>query len=147
MEEWNAQIALIKARADKAKAEAKIEYYKTTEALQHKQEEAGTKLHELKTAGDEAKDVYQGVEKAVVLVFYDCAGALGLDKGHTIRLVVFCSVQPILSFIEKFGTLPYRGDNLCKKRMSYLCLLFPLCLVYLLPYRDIARQSIPHLNN
>jgi predicted ATP-binding protein involved in virulence len=54
LEEWNAQIALLKARADKAKAEAKIEYYKTIEALQHKQDEARTKLHELKTAGDEA---------------------------------------------------------------------------------------------
>jgi hypothetical protein len=65
LEEWNAQIALLKARANKAKAEAKIEYYKTIEALQHKQAEAGTKLHELKTAGDEAwEDVKKGAEKA-----------------------------------------------------------------------------------
>jgi hypothetical protein len=54
LEEWNAQIALLKARADKGKAEAKIEYYKTIEALQRKQDEARTKLHALKTAGDEA---------------------------------------------------------------------------------------------
>ena len=65
LEEWNAQIALLKARADKAKAEAKIEYYKTIEALQHKQDEAGTKLRELKTAGDEAwEDLKTGAEKA-----------------------------------------------------------------------------------
>ena len=69
LEEWNAQIALLKARADKAKAEAKIEYYKTIEALPHKHDEDGAKLHELSTAGDEAKDVYQGVEKVVILVF------------------------------------------------------------------------------
>ena len=69
LEEWNAQIALLKARVNKAKAEANIEYYKTIETLQHKQDEAGTKLHELKTAGDEATDVYQGVIKVVVLVF------------------------------------------------------------------------------
>lgn len=63
MEEWNAQIALLKARADKGKAEAKIEYYKTIEALQHKQDEARTKLHELKTAGDEAwEDLKTGAE-------------------------------------------------------------------------------------
>ncbi len=43
LEEWNAQIALLKARADKAKAEAKIEYYKTIEALQHRHDEAGNK--------------------------------------------------------------------------------------------------------
>ena len=47
LEEWNAQIALLKARADKAKAEAKIEYYKTIEALQHKQDETRANLHGL----------------------------------------------------------------------------------------------------
>lgn len=65
LEEWNAQIALLKARADKARAEAKIEYYKTIEALQGKQDEAVTKLQELKTAGDEAwEDLVTGAEKA-----------------------------------------------------------------------------------
>ena len=65
LKEWSAQIALFKARADKAKAEVKIEYYKTIEALQHKQDEAGKKLHELKTAGDEAwEDLKTGAEKA-----------------------------------------------------------------------------------
>jgi hypothetical protein len=64
LDEWNAQIALLKAKADKVKAEAKIEYFKTIEALQHKQAEAGTKLRELKTAGDEAwEDLKTGVEK------------------------------------------------------------------------------------
>jgi hypothetical protein len=65
LEEWNAQIALLKAKADKAKAEAKIECYKTIEALQHKHDETRTKLHELKTAGDEAwEDLKTGAEKA-----------------------------------------------------------------------------------
>ena len=65
LEEWSAQIALLKARADKARAEAKVEYYKTIEALQHKQDEARTKLHELKTAGDEAwEDLKTAAEKA-----------------------------------------------------------------------------------
>ena len=65
LEEWNAQIALLKARADKAKAEAKIEYNKTIEALQRSQDEARTKLQELKTAGDEAwEDLKTGAEKA-----------------------------------------------------------------------------------
>jgi len=64
-EEWNAQIALLKAKADKAKADAKIEYYKNIESLERKQEIAGTRLHELKTAGDEAwEDVKTGAEKA-----------------------------------------------------------------------------------
>ena len=65
LKEWSAQIALLKAKADNAKADAKIEYYKTIEALQHKQDEAGTKLHELKNAGDEAwEDLKTGAEKA-----------------------------------------------------------------------------------
>ena len=65
LEEWNAQIALFKARADKAKAGAKIDYYKTIETLQYKQDEVGKKLHELKTAGDEAwEDLKKGAEKA-----------------------------------------------------------------------------------
>lgn len=65
LEEWNAQIALFKARADKAKAEAKIEYYKTIETLQHRQDEVRAKLNELKTAGDEAwEDLKTGAEKA-----------------------------------------------------------------------------------
>jgi len=65
LKEWNAQIALLKARADKARAEARIEYYKTIETLQHRQDEARAKLHELTTAGDEAwEDLKTGAEKA-----------------------------------------------------------------------------------
>ena len=65
LDEWKAQIDLLKARAGKGKAEAKIEYYKTIEALQQKQDEAATKLHELKTSGDEAwENLKTGAEKA-----------------------------------------------------------------------------------
>ena len=65
LEEWKAQIALFMARADKAKAEAKIEYYQTIKALQHREDEARVKLHELSTAGDGAwEDLKTGTEKA-----------------------------------------------------------------------------------
>jgi hypothetical protein len=65
LQEWNAQIALLRARADKAKAGAKLEYHKTIEALQRRQDEAGAKLHKLKNAGDEAwEDMKTGAEKA-----------------------------------------------------------------------------------
>jgi hypothetical protein len=65
LKEWNAQIALLKARAENAKADAKVDYYKTIEAFEHKQDKAKTKLQELKTAGDEAWDaVKTGAEKA-----------------------------------------------------------------------------------
>jgi hypothetical protein len=65
LKEWSAQTALLKAKADKAKAEVKSDYYKTIDNLQHKQDEARTKLQELKTAGDEAwEDIKTGAEKA-----------------------------------------------------------------------------------
>ncbi len=63
LDEWNAQIELLKAKADKAKAEVRIEYYETIEALLHKQDNARTKLHALKTASDEAwEDLKTGAE-------------------------------------------------------------------------------------
>ena len=63
LKEWSAEIALLKAKADKAKAEVKIEYYKTLETLQGKQDVARTKLKELQSAGDDAwEDVKAGAE-------------------------------------------------------------------------------------
>ena len=63
LKEWSAEIALLNAKADKAKAEAKIEYYKTIETLQGKQDAARTKLQELRTAGDDAwEDLKTGAE-------------------------------------------------------------------------------------
>jgi len=62
--EWNAQLALIKAKAAKAKADAKVEYYTTIEALQLKRDTARAKLHELKASGDDAwEDLKTGAEK------------------------------------------------------------------------------------
>lgn len=64
-EEWKSQIAFLKAKADKAKADVKIGYYKRIEALESKQEVAGTKLRELKNAGDETWEAFKiGTEKA-----------------------------------------------------------------------------------
>jgi predicted nucleotide-binding protein (sugar kinase/HSP70/actin superfamily) len=77
LKEWSAQIALLtlKFKADRTKAEVKIDYYKIIDAVQRKQEEARTKLQELKTAGDEAwEDVKKGAEKAwseVKTVYHD----------------------------------------------------------------------------
>ncbi len=64
LKEWNAQIALLNAKAENAKADAKIAFYKTIEALQHKQEEAGARLSKLKAAGDGAwEELKTGAEK------------------------------------------------------------------------------------
>ena len=57
LKEWDAEIALLKAKADNAKADAKIDYYQAIEALEHKQDKAKTKRQELKTSSDEAWEV------------------------------------------------------------------------------------------
>lgn len=54
LKEWSAEIVLFNAKADKAKAEVKIEYYKMIENLQGKHDEARTRLQELRTSGDAA---------------------------------------------------------------------------------------------
>ena len=60
---WNAEIALLNAKADRAKAETKIEYYKTIDMLQSKHDAAQAKLQELKAAGDGAwRDLKTGAE-------------------------------------------------------------------------------------
>ncbi len=56
MKEWSAQISLFQARADKAGAEARVEYYKMIDSLQKRQNEIGAKLQELKAASDQAWD-------------------------------------------------------------------------------------------
>ena len=63
LKEWNAQIALLKAKVENAKADAKIDHYKTIETLQAKQDAARTKLQELRSAGDDAwEDLKTGAE-------------------------------------------------------------------------------------
>jgi chromosome segregation ATPase len=77
LKEWNAQITLLRAKAKNAKAGAKVDYYKTIEALEQKQDKAKTKLQELKTAGNEAWEaVKTGAEKAwteVKTAYHDAA--------------------------------------------------------------------------
>ena len=65
LREWKAKIAVLKARADKAKAEQKIRYYETLEALQEKYQRAHKKLEALGAAGEDAwEKLTDGVEAA-----------------------------------------------------------------------------------
>ncbi len=65
LEEWNKQLSVLRAKADKTKAESKIEYCKMLEALQPKLDNAKAKLKELKTASDEAwEELKAGLERA-----------------------------------------------------------------------------------
>ncbi len=65
MREWSAKIDLLKARADQAEAEAKIEYRNRIEDLRKKREVLREKLRELQKATDAAwKDIRAGTERA-----------------------------------------------------------------------------------
>lgn len=65
LDEWSAEIAKLKARADKAQAESQIQYYKQIEELRKRQQEAQAKLDELRQAGEDAwEDLQAGIESA-----------------------------------------------------------------------------------
>ncbi|MCF8114716.1 MAG: coiled coil domain-containing protein [Desulfotignum sp.] len=65
LKEWKTDIDKMKAKADKADAEAKLEYYKQIEDLRSKQEAVQKKLTELKAAGESAwEDLKSGIDLA-----------------------------------------------------------------------------------
>jgi chromosome segregation ATPase len=66
LREWQARVDVLKARADKAEAEKKIEYHEQIEALRSKQEQARQKLDALQAAGEGAwEDLKAGVDSAL----------------------------------------------------------------------------------
>jgi hypothetical protein len=66
LKQWSTEIDILKAKAEKAKAEAKITYLKQIEELRSKQESVKGKVHELRASGDEAwEDVKKGVDNAL----------------------------------------------------------------------------------
>jgi DNA repair exonuclease SbcCD ATPase subunit len=65
LDEWSAEIDKLKAKADSAKADRKIEYYEEIEKLRTMQETASNKLNEVKNASDDAwEDLKAGIESA-----------------------------------------------------------------------------------
>lgn len=64
LDEWNAKIDVLKAKAEKAGAKTKVDYYETIEELQKKRTKAKDKLQELRAAGDDAwEDLKTGVDQ------------------------------------------------------------------------------------
>ena len=63
LDELNAKIDVLKAKAKQAEASVQADYYETIEDLQKKRSEAQNKLRSLREAGDSAwEDMKQGVE-------------------------------------------------------------------------------------
>jgi len=65
LDEWNADINKLKAKADSAEADVKLEYHEQIENLKEKQTAAEQKLNELTQASDAAwEDLKAGTESA-----------------------------------------------------------------------------------
>ena len=65
LDQWNAEIDALSAKANAAEAEARAEYHKQLEALRSKRDHARSKLSELESAGEGAwQDLKAGVELA-----------------------------------------------------------------------------------
>ncbi|MCG6879073.1 MAG: hypothetical protein LJE96_08020 [Deltaproteobacteria bacterium] len=66
LDEWNAQIDKMKAKADQAEADSRIEYNKRIGELREKRSETKEKLEALREAGEGAwEDLKSGVQLAV----------------------------------------------------------------------------------
>lgn len=73
LDEWDAEMQKLKAKALKAKADLKIDYNEDIENMRAKREAARKKLDELGHSGDEAwEDLKEGIEKAWI----DLGGAI-----------------------------------------------------------------------
>ncbi|GGB43018.1 hypothetical protein GCM10011316_13710 [Roseibium aquae] len=65
LDEWNAEIARMQAKADAAEADAKAEYQKQLDEMREKRDEAEARLTELRNASDSAwTDMKAGFDTA-----------------------------------------------------------------------------------
>ena len=65
IDEWNAEIDRLKARAEQAEAEARIEYHDEIQELKNYRDDARKRLSRLEQAGEGAwEDMKAGVEMA-----------------------------------------------------------------------------------
>ena len=65
LDEWNAEIDKLKAKADNTEADLRIEYQKQIDSLQEKRKDAEIKIGEVAEAGEGAlEDLKSGVQGA-----------------------------------------------------------------------------------
>ena len=65
LDEWSAEIDKLRAKADKAEAQSRIEFQNQIENLQHRRQEAEKKASEVREAGEGAwEDLKSGVQGA-----------------------------------------------------------------------------------
>ncbi|MAL77741.1 MAG: coiled coil domain-containing protein [Sneathiella sp.] len=65
LDQWEAEINRLRAKADVAQAEARVKYHEEIEELRVQKREAEARLDELNNAGDDAwEDMKAGMESA-----------------------------------------------------------------------------------
>lgn len=66
IDEWDAKIKEMRAKADQAQAESKIEYQQQVDQMETKREKLSDQLEQIKQAGGEAwKDIAAGADRAL----------------------------------------------------------------------------------
>lgn len=65
LNEWKAEVDVLRAKANKADAEMRIKYHEQIDKLQAKEKEVRSRLSSLKHAGEESwQDLKKGLEEA-----------------------------------------------------------------------------------
>lgn len=83
LREWNAKIEELKAKAERARAEGKIEYYEQIENLKAQRDVARQKLEALREASGEAwEDVRTSLERAAGELKQGLEAALSRLRGE-----------------------------------------------------------------
>jgi archaellum component FlaC len=77
LDEWSAEIEKLKAKAEKAGADAQINYHRHIEELQSMQEGVSKKLGELKSTSD---DAWEGIREDIE--------ELGRSLGNTLKSAI-----------------------------------------------------------
>lgn len=66
LQEWEAKIDVLRAKAEKSKAEAKVEYLDRIETLRRRQEALAGRARELKSSSDAAwNELKSGIERGM----------------------------------------------------------------------------------
>lgn len=84
LDEWNAEIDLLAAKADQAEADAKIAYQERLEDLRAKRADVEGKINDLQQAGEGAwEDLKQGLENSWDILKTSFSRAKsGFEKGY-----------------------------------------------------------------
>ncbi len=83
IDEWNADIDKLAAKAQQTEADAKIEYQQQIDALKHQRQEVKNKLADLKQSGEDSwEDLRAGLDLAFESMSEAIRSAMSRFKAH-----------------------------------------------------------------